>query len=422
MRFSRFERKILAALIAVAIVPLVGALVLGQRALREAYEVGVNPRVGDELERGLAIYREHFAALKLNASHLADRFASDHQLLVSLSAGDPAAAQQRIASLLPLYPAVARVELLDPRGDAGFVVEPAEGPRQNMRELSLARSLPVQPPLRLRVTVGAPAAPFTDYQRAGELVEVFARLQTSGRQLSTFYLVVYMGFLLSVIAVAVAVGIIISRRVTRRVAVLAAATERVGAGDLSVQVPSDVQDEIGELTNAFNAMVRDIRNARGRIEYLQRIGAWQEFARRLAHEIKNPLTPIQLAVQEVHRSYSGADEAYRARLDDALAIVEEEVATLRRLVGEFSAFARLPEASLEEADLNEFLRDASRSLETIPEEYGADETISVRCELARGALPVFIDAMMLKRGLDNLVRNSVQALLGARAASGKVCV
>jgi nitrogen fixation/metabolism regulation signal transduction histidine kinase len=205
----------------------------------------------------------------------------------------------------------------------------------------------------------------------------------------------------------------ISRRVTRRVAVLADATARVGSGDLTVEVPIEVDDEIGDLTKEFNAMVRDLRESRGRIEYLQRIGAWQEFARRLAHEIKNPLTPIQLAVQEVHRSYRGDDPVYRERLGDALAIVEEEVATLRRLVSEFSAFAKLPQARLEPADLNEFVRELGRSLQGVAEELEGKASVSVECIAASSALPVRIDAMMLKRAVDNLVRNSVQAVAAA---------
>jgi two-component system nitrogen regulation sensor histidine kinase NtrY len=213
--------------------------------------------------------------------------------------------------------------------------------------------------------------------------------------------------------VALAVGIVLSRRVTRRVSLLADATRRLGAGDLSVQVPTDVNDEIGELTRDFNVMVRDIRESRGRIEYLQRIGAWQDFARKLAHEIKNPLTPIQLVIQELHRSYSGADTGFAKRLADARSIIEEEVATLRRLTTEFSAFARLPEVTLTPADLNDFLRDASRTFEAVIADPNATQPPpEVQLELSARPLPVRIDAMMLKRCLDNLLRNAAQAFAG----------
>jgi two-component system, NtrC family, nitrogen regulation sensor histidine kinase NtrY len=223
---------------------------------------------------------------------------------------------------------------------------------------------------------------------------------------------------LSVVVVALAIGIVVSRRVTRRVAVLAEATEAVGRGDLSVEVATDAKDEIAELTRAFNAMVRDIRESRDRIEYLQRIGAWQDFARRLAHEIKNPLTPIQLAVQEVHRTYKGDDARYRRTLEDATSIVEEEVATLRRLVGEFSEFARLPVAALEKADLGAFVKDALRGVEPAALMQGEGRVPRLLLELADREMRVKIDAQMLRRALDNLVRNAVQAVANAAPEDG----
>ncbi len=408
MRFTRFERKILAAIVAVALVPLVGALVLGQLVLREAYEVGVNPRVRGELESGLELYRTHFALLKENANHVADAIAADPALRQALSANELDALRDRLAALGTRHHDVARLVVTSPSGEPIARLDLPERAPDSAHLVDLARSLGTA---KLSVTVAASPEPFVAYQRAGELVEVFSRLEHESAAVSAFYLVVYIGFLLSVIAVALAAGIILSRRVTRRVALLAEATARVGGGDLTVEVPTDVKDEIGELTHAFNAMVRDLRESRGRIEYLQRIGAWQEFARRLAHEIKNPLTPIQLAVQELHRSYTGTDPEFRRRLDDALGIVEEEVATLRRLVTEFSSFARLPEAQLEPADLNEFLRDASRSLEAVSElSQGPKTSARVHWRLSGEPLPVRIDAMMLRRCLDNLVRNALQAL------------
>jgi two-component system nitrogen regulation sensor histidine kinase NtrY len=423
MRLSRFERKILLAIAAVAFVPLLGALLLGQRALREAYEVGVNPRVRRELEKGLELYREHFALLKGSANQLADALAADHALCEAARAGAPQQARERLDALLTHYQAVARARLTTAAGAELAHAERSERLTPSMRLLELERALADEPGgARLHLTVAAPGEPFTAYQRAGELAEVFARLQSSSELVSSFYLVVYMSFLLSVIVGALAVGVAISRRVTRRVALVADATTRVGAGDLSVQVPTEVDDEIGDLTKAFNAMVRDLRESRGRIEYLQRISAWQEFARRLAHEIKNPLTPIQLAMQEVHRSYRGDDPVYRKRLQDALSIVEEEVATLRRLVGEFSAFAKLPQATLEPADLGELVREIARSLQAVPEELASALPVQVECSAAPGELAVRIDAMMLKRAIDNLVRNAVQAIAAepGRARPGVV--
>ena len=414
MKLTRFERKILAAIVIAAVTPLFGALVLGRSALREAYQVGVNARVRAELDRGLALYRDYFVALRSAAEVEADALADDDALQAAYAAGIADAARARIVALLSRFPDVAAVQV---HAADGAVFASA---RDESRMGADKRPLEIERPLgtgaggvAVTVTAVAPAQRFLDYQRSGELVEVYGQLERGSGEVAGFYLVVYMGFLLSVIVVALAVGIVISRRVTRRVAQLAEATRAVGQGDLTVQVPTDLRDEIGELTRAFNEMVRDIHNARGRIEYLQRIGAWQEFARRLAHEIKNPLTPIQLAIQEVDRSYAGDDAAFRSRLHDARSIIEEEVATLRRLTAEFSTFAKLPEAELAPADLGVFLRDVARSLTALAEELRGDgPAAEVRTQIAADALPVAIDAMMLKRALDNLVRNAIQAQRG----------
>jgi nitrogen fixation/metabolism regulation signal transduction histidine kinase len=178
-------------------------------------------------------------------------------------------------------------------------------------------------------------------------------------------------------------------------------------------------------------MLGEIETSRARIEYLQRIEAWQEMARRLAHEIKNPLTPIQLAVQDIHRRYSGQDAEYSKLLDTALEIVEDEVGTLRRLVTEFSNFARLPQAELADADLGEFLEEQRDHLALGEEERlegaegdsappGSDVRIDFQLAIEARPARVQMDRHMFRRALINLVRNAAQAIGGAGRTSGTV--
>jgi nitrogen fixation/metabolism regulation signal transduction histidine kinase len=244
---------------------------------------------------------------------------------------------------------------------------------------------------------------------------------------SAFFLITYLVLVLSVIVVAALVATLLSRRITRRVQRLAEATELVGKGDLTIEVPVEGDDEVAELTRAFNAMVRDVRSSRDRIDYLERVGAWQDMARRLAHEIKNPLTPIQLAMQEVHDRYQGEDPKFQRTLDGAREMVEEEIRTLRRLVHDFSEFARLPTPMLSPADLGEFVRETAPHLDPGGlREEGADRTSAppiLELELPATPLPVSIDAPMLRRALDNLVRNAVHALDAVRPhRSGHVVI
>lgn len=424
MAVSRFERKIGAAMVAVALMPLIGALVLGHSVLREAYAVGVNDQVGNEIERGLSLYQAHFNALRADAERTAYAVAHDAQLNLAFEAEAAPTEEARLAllqALLARYTNLVRLDLI--HGEHTSFVQRADIDLGGLRLLTLEEPLARTDQIKLRSTVGTDARAFGDYQRAGEVSEVFRTLKRGSDYVSGFFLAVYISLLMSVIMVALAIGLSLARRVTRRVSELADATQRLGSGDLSVSVPVEAADEVSDLTRAFNDMVRDMRESRTRIEYLSRIGAWQEFARRLAHEIKNPLTPILLSVQEVHRSYKGEDPRFRRMLEDTRAIVEEEIATLRRLVGEFSEFARLPEAHLAPADLGVFVREAVEAPFRGDEGLDDDATpVTLRAQIAPGAIPVEIDAMLLKRCLDNLVRNASQALRDERNPDGQVLV
>jgi two-component system nitrogen regulation sensor histidine kinase NtrY len=423
MKLTRFEWKILAAIFAVGAVSLLGALVLGTRAMRESYQVGINHQVGDQLEGGLEVYRAYFASMRENAERTADAIANDARLQATLAVDsdvDPGGVNRRLDALLTRYPDVGRISLvLSSTHVVLYSREVSERlDRTRYRLITLERE---NAGLSISVTISTPAERFAEYQNAGEVAGVYKRLLQNTTYVTDAYLGVYIVFLLVLILLIMAIAMSLSRRVTRRVALVAEATKRVGSGDLSVVLPIESKDEVGELTRAFNDMVRDMRTSRDRIDYLSRVSAWQDFARRLAHEIKNPLTPIQLAVQEVHRRYTGSDLTFKKSLDDARSIIEEEVATLRRLVGEFSSFAKLPEAHLDDADLVEFANEAFRTLAAIgsPEKAG-DALVDVRCEAPNGPIAVRIDAMMLKRCVDNLVRNAVQAVRAAGPASGLV--
>jgi nitrogen fixation/metabolism regulation signal transduction histidine kinase len=156
----------------------------------------------------------------------------------------------------------------------------------------------------------------------------------------------------------------------------------------------------------------DLEHTRGQLEYLQRIGAWQDVARRLAHEIKNPLTPIQLAVQQTVSAYKGDDERFKKLLLDAREIVEEEIAGLRRLVDTFRTLGQLPK-----------VEKAPIALAELVEELRLDPTFAAKLELRAPADPVTVraDKLLLKRVLANLVENGVHA--GEEAGTnGKVVV
>jgi nitrogen fixation/metabolism regulation signal transduction histidine kinase len=262
-------------------------------------------------------------------------------------------------------------------------------------------------------------------------VDTYRRVESRRATDETSYVYAFALLLGITIVAAAGVSVLFARSVSLRLAELASATHRVGAGDLTIRVPERGRDEIAELARAFNRMVREVEASRARIEYLQRIGAWQEMARRLAHEIKNPLTPIQLAIQELHSRYRGEDPVFADLVDSTLEIVEDEVRTLRRLVSEFSEFARLPRAELVPADLGSFLLEQCERLQQMRDwpkpvdQKGAEDewpSLILTCRLDVSTAPVRMDRQMFRRVLVNLIQNAVEAAREGGRASVRVDV
>ena len=418
---SRFERKILFAIGLSVFLTLGGSVFLARSAFLEVYRVGVNERFGAELVHGVEARRGLLMALRSGSEDVADAVQWAIEAEVATRRGT-SKLEALLRKLLGRYQVVQSIRVVD---DAGLEVarvsrEPdPTGPavRSTIRERETRAG---EKRLEIAVEVVVPEVYFERLQEAGEVADVYSRLQRQSASVSAVYVWVFGVLAFLVIVVAFLIGAIVSRRVTRRVTVLAEASRKVGAGDLTVALPTGAADEVAELTQAFNDMVRDLRDSRTRIEYLQRIGAWQDFARRLAHEIKNPLTPIQLAAQEMDETYEGEDDAYRKKLEHARAIIEEEVATLRRLVGEFSAFAKLPRADLSPSDLCELVQSIEDSIPAILEDVGrgTPAPVEVRVSCATEPIRVRMDPMMLKRALDNILRNAIQAVYEANPSGG----
>lgn len=411
MRILRFERKILLALVVVAALPLLASLVLGRTALQDTYNVGVNDRISAQLDGGLAMYRAYFRATRREAEAVADAVAS-HRDLDNWRQQPTEGQQRRLAAIAGTYPMIRSLEVVPNADSASPVAAVGAQATPSERLLTLERPLASQG-ATLRVTVATDAAPFRAYEQAGQVAEVYKQLSRQSDYLSGTYWSLYILCLVVVIAVAGVVAMVASRRVTKRIAVLVDATKRVGRGDMTVSLDHGSQDEIAELTRSFNEMVSDLRHSRERIDYLTRVSGWQEFAKRLAHEIKNPLTPIQLAAQEIEQRFAGADPDQRRVLQEARGIIEEEVATLRRLVGEFSSFAKLPEVQPTLGSLVDFVDELPTLVPPIEADLEGSVTIELRLQGNTGTASVMFDGMMLRRCFDNLIRNAAQAAVGA---------
>ena len=212
-----------------------------------------------------------------------------------------------------------------------------------------------------------------------------------------------------VLLVAVGLGVWVARSMTRKVTELSSVMTAVGQGDLTVRATPRGEDELSQLAAAFNGMLDELAAAQNKVAYLQRIGAWQGMARRIAHEIKNPLTPILLAVQQVRDKDPGSSPAFSAMLRTSVEIIEDEVDALRRMVASFSQFAKVPEVRLEPTTVGRVLEEFERAYGHLTEDRG--EVLEV--DLPPERLSLLGDRQLLKQALVNLVENAV---LSAREA------
>lgn len=156
----------------------------------------------------------------------------------------------------------------------------------------------------------------------------------------------------------VLIGLLVARRTARDLDQLVAGSLAAARGDLDHRVPVRSEDEVGAVAAAFNFMMEDLRSSKERLVIAERIAAWQEIARRLAHEIKNPLTPIQMAMDTLRKSWKKQHPSFAEILDESTATVMEEADRLKHIVSEFSSFARMPKPEFQRVDLNELVRSA----------------------------------------------------------------
>ena len=233
----------------------------------------------------------------------------------------------------------------------------------------------------------------------GNAVHTYKHIEMVEGELRTAFLLAFLVAAAGVVILACVIGIRIGFGITRPLHALLKGTREMARDNLQYRIPNNRDDEIGVLIESFNQMAQDlVENRRKRVE-AEQIAAWREIARRLAHEIKNPLTPIQLAVQQMRDKYAGDDPEYQRFVTDCTEIVTEEVTTLRSLVEEFANFARMPSLSLAPSDLNKSVR---RVVRLYPD-------ARIHLDLADDQPLLELDSEQMRRVLINLIENGIDA-------------
>ena len=241
---------------------------------------------------------------------------------------------------------------------------------------------------------------FSRVGRISEAREMYGRFAVIGelQRRYVWRLVPALGLVVAVAAFLLAGRL--ATQMTRPLTGLTGALERVAAGDLETRVPESGVSELRTPSASFNAMAARLSEARTALAQAEREAAWREIARRLAHEIKNPLTPMRLSLHRLQRRVDAVPESERHAVRDSIDALLQEVDHLTRLADSFSRYARLPEPQFEPLDLVELARSAAALHEP--------EQVTLRVESGPPAR-VRGDRLLLSRAVHNLLLNACEA-------------
>jgi two-component system nitrogen regulation sensor histidine kinase NtrY len=217
-------------------------------------------------------------------------------------------------------------------------------------------------------------------------------------------LIASVGAALAGVFISLLLGLLISKKILGPVSALVNGARRLAKGDLEHRVPLTTSGEIGELVESFNGMADDLVVYRRRLVRAERVAAWREIARRIAHEIKNPLSPIQMSIESLRKAHSSGHSAFEEIFEESTQAILEEVAALKKIVGEFSEFARLPKPTMVKQELNPVVES---TVNLYSSEQGRQR---LGYTPGNGLPPVDIDREQIGRVLANLLSNAFWAV------------
>ena len=209
------------------------------------------------------------------------------------------------------------------------------------------------------------------------------------------------------ILLAIVFSLWIAARVSRPIEELASAAEEVASGAWDTRVPVRGRDEVSVLARSFNHMTEQLTTQREKLVQSERVAAWRELARRLAHELKNPLFPLQLTVENLVRARRLPELEFDEVFDESTETLSMEIANLKTIIGRFSDFSKMPQPHPERIEAGEVLARACALYAS-----GGLENSKIKLEkkIANEAMPLMADPELLHRALSNLVLNAMDAM------------
>lgn len=428
---NSIRSRLVVMCLVVAALPAFPLALVVQSLLDKAFNVGLNETLEEALKSGVAMSRDAWdeqgsrfegdvrallaglgdvpldsARVAMATASARTRHSTLHGFILAPAAG---AATDSLAAPLSSFSSTETFQRL--AGRTSFLTTRLGTTDELLRFEAADRSLLMvvwtPPAQRRRLLLYHQTDPFF-LRHANDLIagrQLFATLQMTraGLTRSFFYSFVVIYGVCALLALALALWM--AERIATPIRRLSDGTAIVAAGDWGYRLDIRTGGETGRLVEAFNDMVARLDDQRRRLVDMEKMAAWREVARHLAHEIKNPLLPIRLTIEELRDQYRGDDAAFRELLMESTRVVGEEVEHLQGLVRRFSEFAKMPELHARAGSLEALAKDVAALYPQVTTTFAAE-----------ALAPFAFDPEQLRGVLVNLYDNAVTMMPAGNTA------
>ena len=239
-----------------------------------------------------------------------------------------------------------------------------------------------------------------------EAINFYYTVEERSTGIKISFAIIYIIIVTLLLFISITIAIRFSSRFFRSINNLISASTAIGEGDLTTKVPEIKTDKDLEILNKnFNSMIVRLKNQQDKLIINERYEAWGNLARKLAHEIKNPLTPIQLSIDRIKEKYiKQVDKNEKDNFEENLKIINNQIKQIGNLVNEFSDFARMPKPVLKKNDLIKIINENIKLLSEI------DTSIKINLNYKNPSILLECDKEQISRVIFNLIKNSIESI------------
>ncbi len=256
---------------------------------------------------------------------------------------------------------------------------------------------------RAMAAMRLPTGFYLNAERLTSTLELFAQAERLQPAFIAGVMIFYAAFSVPLLLLALLVSFVLSDEIMRPIESLEEATVRVAEGDYSYRILSRSRGDISHLVDSFNAMIQELDSSRKKIRQTEKVAAWQEIAQRLAHEIKNPLTPIQLSAERLLQKYRQGADDFESILQRSVSSIVREVEGLSAMLGEFRSFSSLPKPKIQRFELKPLIQE-------LCDLYQHETQMQFHFSQIQDGFSIDADRDMFKRILVNMWSNAIEAM------------